>query len=191
MGEPVPAAKVTTLVRPSAATVGDEYSLTVADSPIFVAGYKDALSPGRELDRNQTHDVTIEQESGGIFARSATANEANVEIALQGNLGITVVSRPPRVIKAMQENRTGIVGDTITPGAGGATFSSQEVPNGFDVVVQNQHGTDSVFVQDDGGTERHEIGPGDFLELGVANLNQITVTGTVNNPTVVATVEAP
>lgn len=91
-----------------------------------------------------------------------------------------------------QPNASGIVGDTITPGSTGSTFASQNVPDGFAVVVQNDPGnTDNVSIQDDGGTDRHVIEPGGTFRVHVSNLDQINVTGTSNNPSVHATVEAP
>lgn len=89
-------------------------------------------------------------------------------------------------------NKTGVVGDTITPGAGGSAFTDQSVPRGFAVVVQNDPtNNDNVQVQDDGGTDRHVLEPGATISLYVDNLNRISVTGTSNNPSVHATVEAP
>lgn len=95
-------------------------------------------------------------------------------------------------VTVTETNKSGIVGDTISPGPTGSTFASQSVPDGFGVVVQNDPSNDdTVRIQDDSGTDRHAIQPGGQLTLYVTNLDQISVTGTVNNPTVHATVEAP
>jgi len=95
-------------------------------------------------------------------------------------------------VTVTETNKDGIVGGTITPGTSGATFGSQSVPNGFGVVVQNDpSNSDTVQIQDDSGNDRHALEPGGEFTVYVSNLDQISVTGTGNNPTVHATVEAP
>jgi len=106
--------------------------------------------------------------------------------------GVLIDSGNRLPVDSAQSNQTGVVGDTITPGGTATAFASQNVPAGFSVVVQNDPAnSDNVQLADNGGIARHVLVPGASFSVAVQNLDEISVIGSANNPTVHATVEAP
>lgn len=164
------------------------YEFEVRKNEVRLGARKQNAPEGRRIDPQRPGFVVKDEKTEAIWAH-ASDGDAEIEVE-KSQFEINLYA--PMVARAGRQNKDGVVGDTITPGTGGATFADQDVPDGFDVVVQNDpSNTDNVQVQDDDGTDRHVLSPGSTISLAVSNLDEITVTGTANNPSVHATVEAP
>lgn len=164
------------------------YEFEVFDNEIRVSDRLQDAPDGRRVETQRTGYFIKDRDTEEIYAH-APNGDASIEIA-KSRFEINL--SPSLTLNSSRQNQDGLVGDTISPGAGGSTFASQNVPDGYEVLVQNAPGnSDNVEVQDDGGSTRLVLEPNDAATFGVSNLDQITVVGTGNNPTIHAIVEAP
>lgn len=164
------------------------YEFTVGGADIRISDRKADAPEGRTVQSNRDGVITKDRKTERLYAFAPNA-DSSIDI---DKTRFSINLYPPMVLTSERTNKDGIVGDSVNAGASQTSFSDQAVPDGFNAVVQNDPGNnDNVSIVDDGGTQRHVLSPGATISLGVSNLDQITVYGTGNTPTVNATVEAP
>lgn len=140
---------------------------------IKVSDRKRKASSGDRIIADEQVTVTLEG-GDGLFAFNPTDGSVKVAVNPQG---LIIANRSQIVQKTQDRNFGDVYTETLTASSNGdaLTFSSQAVPDGSGVLIQNpdtNNGKVWVGSQDNSG---YQLAPGQTVSLGVTNFNVVDV----------------
>lgn len=173
---------------------GDAFTVQVDGSDVYLSHNPQSIQ--REGERVKKNDrIRIDNLRGRpVYALnpSGAANTAVISVN-KASFNINFDS-PTRIdtVDATRQNQDGAVGETFTVPNSNTSPQTQDVPDGFAAVIQSDPANnDNIDVIGNVGNVIHVIQPGGTFSLRVQDLDDITLNGTSNNPTVHVGVEAP